>query len=459
MLFVLRNSKFQLLLPPINFNMDIIIKASQFFLSLSLLIIAHEMGHFLFARLFKTRVEKFFLFFDPWFSLFKIKKGETEYGIGWIPLGGYVKISGMIDESMDREQLKQPPQPWEFRSKTVWQRLLIMVGGVVVNFILALFIFAMILFTWGQEYVPVKNAIYGFEFCETALNNGFQNGDKIIAVDGVEYEKIEDVTGKIIFQHARNVTVERDGEQMDLVMPTDLTTQFLAASEKTFALMRVPWVVDRTLSGSPAENAGITRGDIMLAVNEIPTPTANLFVKEIKNNNGKYINLTISRNGVELVKNMQVTNEGTIGVHIQNLDAIFHVQRIEYSFWASFPAGVQFGVDRLVSYVKSMKLVFSKEGAKQLGGFIAIGNIFPATWDWLVFWSMTAFLSIILAFMNILPIPALDGGHVLFLLYEIITSRKPSDKFLEHAQIVGMVLLIGLLLLANGNDIVRLFSK
>ena len=439
--------------------MDIIIKAAQFFLSLSLLIIAHEMGHFLFARLFKTRVEKFYLFFDPWFSLFKIKKGETEYGIGWIPLGGYVKISGMIDESMDREQMKQPPQPWEFRSKNVWQRLLIMVGGVVVNFILALFIFAMILFTWGQEYVPVKNAIYGFEFCETALNNGFQNGDKIFAVDGVEYEKIEDVTGKIIFQNARIVTVERDGEQIDLVMPPDLTTQFLAANEKSFALMRYPWVVDRTLSGSPAEKAGIMGGDIMVAVNEIPTPTANLFVKEIKNNISQNINLTISRNGVELVKNMQVTDEGTIGVHIQNLDAIFQVQRIEYSFWESFPAGIQFGVNRLVSYVKSMKLVFSKEGAKQLGGFIAIGNIFPATWDWLAFWSMTAFLSIILAFMNILPIPALDGGHVLFLLYEIITGRKPSDKFLEHAQIVGMVLLIGLLLLANGNDIVRLFSK
>ena len=439
--------------------MDIIIKASQFVISLSLLIIAHEMGHFLFAKLFRTRVEKFYLFFDPWFSLFKIKKGETEYGIGWVPLGGYVKISGMIDESMDKEQLKQPPQPWEFRSKNVWQRLLIMVGGVVVNFIMALFIYAMILFTWGQEYVPVKNAVYGFEFCETALKNGFQHGDRIIAVDGVEYEMMADVTSQIVFNHAHRVTIERDGQRMDVVMPADFTAQFLAANEKSFFVLRCPWVVDRTLSGSPAEKAGLINGDIMAAVNGMSTPTADLFVNEIKSNTGKEISLTINRNGVEQVKNMQVTEEGTIGVQIQNIGTILNAKRIEYGFWASFPAGVQFGVNTLANYVKSMKLVFSKEGAKQLGGFIAIGSIFPETWDWLTFWTMTAFLSIILAFMNILPIPALDGGHVLFVLYEIITGRKPSDKFLEHAQVVGMVLLLGLLIFANGNDILRLFSK
>ena len=439
--------------------MDILIKASQFVLSLSLLIIAHEMGHFLFARLFKTRVEKFFLFFDPWFSLFKIKKGETEYGIGWLPLGGYVKISGMIDESMDKEQMKQPPQPWEFRSKTVWQRLIIMVGGVLVNFIMAFFIYAMILFKWGQEYVPVKNAVYGFEFCETALKNGFQNGDKIIAVDGVEYEMMADVINQIVFDNAKRVTIERDGERMDLVMPADLTTQFLAASEKWFASICYPWIVDSTIQGSPAETAGLTGGDLIVAVDGTPTPTARLFSNEIKNNPGKEISLTILRNGTELVKDMQITDKGTIGVYSQRPATILHSKRKEYGFWASFPAGIQFGVNTLAKYVKSMKLVFSKEGAKQLGGFIAIGNIFPATWDWAVFWTMTAFLSIILAFMNILPIPALDGGHVLFLLFEIITGRKPSDKFLEHAQVVGMVLLIGLLLFANGNDIIKLFSK
>ena len=439
--------------------MDIIIKASQFVLSLSLLIIAHEMGHFLFAKLFRTRVEKFYLFFDPWFSLFKIKKGETEYGVGWIPLGGYVKISGMIDESMDKEQLKQPPQPWEFRTKTVWQRLLIMIGGVVVNFIMALFIYAMILFTWGQEYVPLKNAIFGYDFCETAMKNGFQNGDKFIAVDGVEYETLPEVTSHIVFNHAKRVTIERDGEQMDLLMPDDLTAQFLSANERSFARERYPWIIDRTISGSSAEKAELMGGDMILAVNETLTPTADLFVSKIKSNAGKEITLTILRNGVDINKKLQVTNEGTIGVYSQRPEKILRTNRIEYGFWASFPAGIHLGVNTLTTYVKNMKLVFSKEGAKQLGGFIAIGNIFPAYWDWAAFWSMTAFLSIILAFMNILPIPALDGGHVLFLLYEIITGRKPSDKFLEHAQIVGMVLLIGLLLFANGNDIIRLFSK
>jgi len=439
--------------------MDIIIKASQFVFSLSLLIIAHELGHFLFAKLFKTRVEKFYLFFDAWFSLFKIKKGETEYGIGWLPLGGYVKISGMIDESMDKEQMKQPPQPWEFRSKSVWQRLLIMVGGVVVNFILAFFIYAMILFTWGQEYVPVKNAVYGFEFCETALKNGFQNGDRIIAVDGVEYEMMGDLVTHIALENAKLVTIERDGQQMDLQIPTDFTAQFLAANERSFALIRYPWVIDRTISGSPAEKAGLTGGDVITAVNGTLTPTAELFATEIKGNPGKEISLTILRNGEEIVKNMCITDEGIIGVHPQRPEKILNSKRIEYGFWTSFPAGFQFGVNTLTKYIKSLRLVFSKEGAKQLGGFIAIGNIFPAEWDWLTFWTMTAFLSIILAFMNILPIPALDGGHVLFILFEIITGRKPSDKFLEHAQIAGMVLLIGLLLWANGNDIFRLFSK
>jgi len=439
--------------------MDILIKAAQFILSLSLLIVAHEMGHFLFARLFKTRVEKFYLFFDPWFSLFKIKKGETEYGIGWVPLGGYCKISGMIDESMDREQMALPPQPWEFRSKPTWQRLLIMIGGVLVNFILAFFIYAMILFTWGQEYVPVKNAAYGYEFCETALKNGFQNGDKIIAVDGVEYEMLGDVTNHIVFDNAQRITIERDGQRMGLVMPDDFTAQFLAAKEKTFALERYPWVIDRTISGSPAEKAGLASGDVILAVNGTATPTVNLFVNEIKSNTGKVISLMIERTGAEQVMNMQVGDDGTIGVYSQRPEKILQSNRIEYGFWASFPAGFQYGINTLTKYIKSMKLIFTKEGAKQVGGFIAIGNIFPATWDWLTFWTMTAFLSIILAFMNILPIPALDGGHVLFLLYEIISGRKPSDKFLEHATLVGLFLLLGLMLLANGNDVIKLFTK
>ncbi len=438
--------------------MDIFIKAAQFVLSLSILIVAHEMGHFLFAKLFKTRVEKFYLFFDPWFSLFKIKKGETEYGIGWLPLGGYVKISGMIDESMDKEQMMQPPQPWEFRSKPAWQRLLIMVGGVTVNFIMAFFIYAMILFVWGREYVPVKNAVYGYEFCETALKNGFQNGDKIIAVDGVEYELLGDVVNKIVFDHVKTVTIERNGQQLDLVMPDNLTGQVLAANEKKrFASEIYPFVIETPRQDYPAGKAGLQEGDVMMAVNGIATPSANDFVKEIKSNTGKDIQLTIERNGVEQTIGLPVTSDGVIGISLQR--NVLQTKRIEYGFWESFPAGVKFGVNTLTDYVSKLGLIFTKEGVKQLGGFGSIANLFPTKWDWLSFWTMTAFLSIILAFMNILPIPALDGGHVLFLLYEMITGRKPSDKFLEHAQLVGMFILIGLLLFANGNDIVKLFSK
>ena len=439
--------------------MDILIKAAQFFLSLSLLIVAHEMGHFFFAKLFKTRVEKFYLFFDAWFSLFKIKKGETEYGIGWIPLGGYVKISGMIDESMDKEQMALPPQPWEFRTKPAWQRLLIMVGGVMVNFVLAFLIYAMILFVWGQEYIPVQNAAYGYEFSETTLKNGFRKGDKIISVDGVEYEMLADVVNKIIIEKAKTITVERDGQQVLLTMPDDLSEQLLAANEKQIAAPLYPLVVDYPKSGSAAEKVGMQSNDRILAVNGNPTPFAGDFVAAIKENTGKEVSLTFARNGTEHTIPVKVSDDGTIGVYSQSSYTLLNAKRIEYGFWASFPGGIQFGVDRLVSYVKSLKLVFSKEGVKQLGGFIAIGNIFPAVWDWQSFWALTAFLSIILAFMNILPIPALDGGHVLFLLYEIVTGRKPSDKFLERAQLAGMLILLGLLLLANGNDIIRLFSK
>ncbi|MDR2037696.1 MAG: RIP metalloprotease RseP [Bacteroidales bacterium] len=439
--------------------MDILIKAAQFLLSLSILIVAHEMGHFLFAKLFKVRVEKFYLFFDPWFSLFKFKKGETEYGIGWLPLGGYVKISGMIDESMDKEQMAQPPQPWEFRSKPAWQRLTIMVAGVVVNFVLALFIYSMIMFVWGKKYIPMQHATYGYQFCETALKNGFQNGDKIISVDGNTYELIPDAFNEIIIGKAKNVTVERDGQMVNVVLPSDFSNQYLAAEEQGFAFLNYPWVVDKTVSGSPAEKAGLQSGDRIVAVNQVPTITADLFVKEVKNNPGKPIHLTVERNGSEQTVNMEVTAEGTIGVYAQKPETILNAKHIKYSFWESFPEGISFGIDRLIKYVKSLGLLFSKEGVKQLGGFMAIGNIFPATWDWQSFWELTAFLSIILAFMNILPIPALDGGHVLFLLYEMITGRKPSDKFLEYAQITGMLILLGLLLVANGNDIIRFFIK
>ncbi|MDR2040148.1 MAG: RIP metalloprotease RseP [Bacteroidales bacterium] len=439
--------------------MEILIKASQFVLSLSILIVAHEMGHFLFAKLFKVRVEKFYLFFDAGFSLFKFKKGETEYGIGWLPLGGYVKIAGMIDESMDTEQMSQPPQPWEFRTKPAWQRLLIMVGGVLVNFVLAFFIYSMILFVWGKEYIPVQNAAYGYEFSQTALENGFRNGDKIIAVDGVSYDMLADLTEQIIHGGAKNVTIERDGERMDIALPYDFSAQYSSSKDKVFASPLYPFVIDKTQSGSPAAKAGLQSGDIITAVNDHPTPTAGLFMGEAKNNADKKINLTIERNGMQETMDMTVSESGTIGVYCQLPTKILKSERIEYGFFESIPAGIVYGVDILSNYVGNLGKLFNKGGLKQLGGFIAIGNIFPAEWDWLSFWTMTAFLSIILAFMNILPIPALDGGHVLFLLFEMITGRKPGDKFLERAQIVGMVILIGLLLIANGNDIIRLFSR
>jgi len=333
-----------------------------------------------------------------------------------------------------------------------------MIGGVTVNFIMALFIYAMILFKWGQEYIPVQNAVYGYEFCETALKNGFRNGDRIIAVDGVEYEMMFDMIHHIVLDNAKHVTVERDGQQMDVTIPADFTAQYLASKEKVFAQMCYPWVVERTISDSPAEKAGLTTGDTMVAVNETPVTTISMFIAEIKGNAGKEINLTFRRNGIEEVIKMRVSDEGTIGVYAQRPETILQSKKIEYGFFASFPAGIKYGVDRLTKYGKDMRIVFTKDGWKQTGGFISIASIFPAMWDWSAFWSMTAFLSIMLAFMNILPIPALDGGHVLFLLFEIITGRKPSDKFLERAQIVGMILLLGLLVLANGNDIVRLFQ-
>jgi regulator of sigma E protease len=443
--------------------MDILIKIAQFVLSLSILIVAHEMGHFFFAKLFKTRVEKFYLFFDPWFSLFKIKKGETEYGVGWVPLGGYVKIAGMIDESMDREQMKLPPQSWEFRSKPAWQRLLIMLAGVVVNFVLALLIYSLIMFVWGKAYIPMQNATFGYTFCETALQNGFQDGDKIISVDGKSYEMIPDAFSAIVIGKATTVAVERNGQLIDVSLPDDFSEKYLNAGEKGLAIPKFPLVIDCTVADSPAEKVGLQSGDRIIAVNQKPTllysDFAQLyfdFTQQIKKNTGQAIHLTIFRNGVEQSVSLNVTKDSTIGVYMQLPEIILNAKHIQYGFWESFPVGIRFGVDKLSTYVKSLGLLFSKAGIKQLGGFIAIGNIFPAVWNWQAFWELTAFLSIILAFMNILPIPALDGGHVLFLLYEIITGRKPSDKFLENAQVTGMIILLGLLLLANGNDIIRL---
>lgn len=446
-----------------------LIRALQLIMSLSLLIIIHEGGHFLFARLFKVRVEKFCLFFDPWFTLFKFKpkKSDTEYAIGWLPLGGYVKIAGMIDESMDTEQMKQPAQPWEFRSKPAWQRLLIMVGGVLFNFLLALFIYSMILFTWGDQYVPVQKAPLGMEFNETAKEIGFKDGDILLSADDVEFHRYD---GDMLSQvaDARIVKVLRDGKEAAIYIPEDMMQRLMADSIR-FASFRFPYVVDSVFVNSPAQLAGVQSGDSIIALDGQPIAyfdfkdamaerQKNAAALEKDSIDPHLITLTYVRAGVTDTLTMRTDSAFMMGVTaLVNTDRLLPVVKKEYGFFESFPAGVQLGVKTLKGYVGNMKYLFSKEGAKQLGGFGTIGSIFPATWDWHQFWYMTAFLSIILAFMNILPIPALDGGHVLFLFYEIIARRKPSDKFMEYAQMTGMVLLFGLIIWANFNDILRFF--
>lgn len=446
-----------------------LIRALQLIMSLSLLVIVHEGGHFLFARLFKVRVEKFCLFFDPWFTLFKFKpkKSDTEYAVGWLPLGGYVKIAGMIDESMDTDQMKQPEQPWEFRSKPAWQRLLIMVGGVCFNFILALFIYSMILFAWGDQYIKVQDAPLGMDFNETAKSVGFQDGDVLLAADDVPFIRYDgDMLSQIA--DAREVSVLRNGAKASVYIPEDLMQRLLGDSIR-FASYRFPYVIDSVMVQSPAALAGIQSGDSIIALDgkSISFSDFKFAMAERQKNetalrkdsiDPRLITLTYVRAGVTDTLTMRVDSAYFMGV-VPNLmtERLLPMAYKEYTFVESFPAGISLGVKTLKGYVGNMKYLFSKEGAKQLGGFGTIGSIFPATWDWHQFWYMTAFLSIILAFMNILPIPALDGGHVLFLFYEIIARRKPSDKFMEYAQMTGMVLLFGLLIWANFNDILRFF--
>lgn len=446
-----------------------LIRALQLIMSLSLLVIVHEGGHFLFARLFKVRVEKFSLFFDPWFSLFKYKpkNSDTEYSIGWLPLGGYVKIAGMIDESMDTEQMKQPEQPWEFRSKPAHQRLLIMVGGVVFNFILALFIYSMILLTWGDSYIPVQKVPLGMQFNETAKTIGFRDGDVLLSADGKDLVRYDGDMLRHVAD-AREVTVLRDGEKVSVYIPENMM-QLLMADSVRFAYYRFPFVADSVIVGSPAQLAGIQPGDSIVALNgrsvayydfmnEMDSLKKNQASLRADSINPHLVTIAYARAGVVDTISLATDSIFKIGVvPVRDLNKLLPSIDVQYSFLESFPAGIALGVKTLKGYVGDMKYLFSKEGAKQLGGFGTIGSIFPATWDWHQFWYMTAFLSIILAFMNILPIPALDGGHVLFLLYEIVARRKPSDKFMEYAQMVGMFLLFGLLIWANFNDILRFF--
>jgi len=437
-----------------------LIKTLQFIVSLSILVLVHEFGHFIFARIFKTRVEKFYLFFNPWFTLFKFKpkNSETEYGLGWLPLGGYCKIAGMIDESMDKEQMKQPPQPYEFRSKTAGQRLLIMIGGVLFNFLLALLIYSMVLFSWGDSYVPLKAIKMGMEFSDTFKNAGFEDGDILLRTNDKELKRFGSDAFRAVIS-ARYVTVLRDGQEKQIPIPSDMM-QRVMRDNKGFADIRYPFVIkDIEDKEMGAALAGLQPGDSIVSVNSEETPTFIDAVELLYKEKGNIIILGFYRNGVEMAVPVQVNTFGKIGAIRALPSEIYNTVEVSYNLLQSFPAGYLLGVNTLKGYVGDMKYVFTKEGASSLGGFGTIGKLFPPVWDWHVFWMTSAFLSIILAFMNILPIPALDGGHVLFLIYEVITRRKPSDKFMEYAQVVGMILVFGLILYANGNDIFRFFFK
>lgn len=440
--------------------MDYLIMAGQLMLSLSILIVLHEMGHFIPARLFGTRVEKFFLFFDPWFPLFKKKIGETEYGIGWLPLGGYVKISGMVDESFDTEQLKEPPKPWEFRSKPAWQRLVIMLGGVTVNFILGFLIYGMVLFVWGEEYLPNKNVEYGIYVDSLGYEMGLRDGDHIVSIGDQPFDKFEQraVILEIILNDADRMVVERAGERT--TVPIDDKFVGILSGKNNHLLFdaRVPFVAAQVIKDSPADKAGIKEGDKIIAFDGMPTPFFNDFASEAKNHPDEDVTITAVRNERDtLTLSLHTTSDGTVGVYRYGPDYFFETERQEYTLAEALPAGVSKGWNFLTMQLKAFGQMFKGKikASDSLGGFGSIGKMFGSVWLWERFWTMTAALSIILAFMNLLPIPALDGGHVMFLLYEAVTGRKPSDAFLEKATIVGFIIVIALVIYANGLDLLR----
>jgi regulator of sigma E protease len=447
-----------------------LIRVLQFMLAISLLVLLHEGGHFFFAKLFGVRVDKFYIFFDWKFSLFKFKpkNSDTEYGIGWLPLGGYCKIAGMIDESFDTEQMKQPVQDYEFRSKPAWQRLLIMIGGVLVNFLLALFIYGQILFWWGDTYIPVKDMTMGMKFNQEAKSYGFKDGDILVGTDTKAFKEFSADLYRDISE-AKRVDILRDGKPMSISLPGDLNLLNMIKADPAFVRPLLPARIDSVMAGSPAEKAGLKAGDHILALNGAPVDSYNEFIDQLGRREdllltaktpadslkARTVTIVFGSDAKADTATVVLTPELKLGFFAPNLTAIYEPVTVEYGFLESIPAGIKYGWHVLASYVDDMKYVFSAEGAKSLGGFGAIGSLFPPMWDWYMFWKMTAFLSIILAFMNILPIPALDGGHVLFLLYEMITRRKPSEEFMIRAEYVGFGLLILLMVVANLNDILR----
>lgn len=447
-----------------------LIKALQLIVALAFLVIIHEFGHFIFARIFGIKVEKFYMFFDPYFSLFKWKPKQkegadpdktswrdTEYGIGWIPLGGYCKIAGMIDESMDTEQMKQDPKPWEFRTKPAWQRLLVMLGGVLFNFILAILIYAGIAMHWGAQYIPFDAATEGFDFTPSAQKVGFRNGDIPYMADG---KLLDAAQGDYAYQmaDAKVVTVIRNHKDtVNINIPDDFL--FRLNDDKGFLAYRLPVYIDRIVPGEAAAKAGLMEGDHIVAIDTVATPAYTELTGALREYADKATTVTVERDGKRLTLPITPNSHGKLGFQLRPITSIYEPVTINYNFFQSFPKGWEIGTTTLTNYVSSMKHVFSQEGAESLGGFGAIGNMFPEKWNWLSFWEITAFLSVALAFMNIIPIPGLDGGHVMFLLWEIVSGKQAPEKVLIVAQYIGMAFLLMLLLYANGNDIFRAFFK
>lgn len=439
--------------------MEIVIKILQLLMSLSILVIFHEFGHFITAKIFKTRVEKFYLFFNPWFSVFRFRRGETEYGLGWLPLGGYVKITGMIDESLDKEQLKKPPQPWEFRSKPAWQRLIIMLGGVTVNVLLAIAIYILMLFTWGEEFLPTSEVNkYGISCDSLALEMGLRNGDKILSIDNNKVEDFLKITPTIVLEEAKTIQVERNGHSMDINIPEGIISQ-LIKSQDPIIWPRIPFEISEFTGESAAKSAGMMPDDDIIGLNGRYIPYFREFRAELQNFKNQNVTIDLVRGADTLHLLVSIPASGLIGVFPKGMENYYQYQKKHFTVFSAIPAGTIKAYQGVGNYLKSLKLLFSQEKAyESVGGFITIGRIFPSVWDWQSFWGLTAFLSIMLAILNVFPIPALDGGHVLFIFYEIVTRRKPSDKFLEYAQIVGMIILFGLLIFANGNDIIKLLK-
>lgn len=435
----------------------------QLLLSLSILVFFHELGHFTFAKLFKTRVEKFYLFFNPWFSLFKFKKGETEYGIGWLPLGGYVKIAGMIDESMDKEQLEKPVEPWEFRAKPAWQRLLIMSGGVLVNFILALVIYMGILFVWGESYLPVQEINKsGLMVDSLGMELGLKNGDTIVTVNDKEISSYTEVYKELILAEPHQITVNRDGKDTTIIISNEQISKVIAHGAPFFT-PRLPFEVDSFTNESVAKNAGLLEGDRIIGIDSIKTEYYDEFKSVIANFENQEIQLKILRNNIDThYYALTLPDSGKIGVYPKtDLLQFYELDTQEYTLAQSIPGGFKKTYNEVGGYLQQLKLVFTPKtkAYKEVGSFFTIAKLFDKKWNWRGFWTMTALLSIMLGVINILPIPALDGGHIMFTLYEMIVGRKPSDKFLERAQIVGMVLLLLLMVFALGNDIFKTFIK